>query len=49
LLDRLPETELPKADIDFPPLAGPARTEDYGVLRPAPDFPVADDSQQRIA
>ena len=40
LLDRLPDTELPTPDIDWPALANAPRREEYGVLRPLPDYPV---------
>jgi polyphosphate kinase 2 len=40
LLDRVPDTELPLADIPWPPLREPARKEHYGVLRPIPLYPV---------
>lgn len=34
LLDRLPELEVPEADLDFPPLKGKPRKERFGVLKP---------------
>jgi polyphosphate kinase 2 len=40
LLDKVPDTELPLADIDWPPLDGPPSTEHYGVLRPIPSYPL---------
>jgi len=38
LLDRVPDTELPLAEIPWPPLAHPPAKERYGVLRPIPDY-----------
>jgi polyphosphate kinase 2 len=38
LLDRVPDTELPLADITWPPLKGPPSKERYGVLQPIPDY-----------
>jgi polyphosphate kinase 2 len=40
LLDRVPDTELPLADISWPSLPHPPREERYGVLPPIPDFPL---------
>ena len=40
LLDRVPDTELPLAEISWPPLAARAGKERYGVLQPLPPFPV---------
>jgi len=40
LLDRVPDTELPLADIPWPPLAKPASKEHYGVLQPISNYPV---------
>ena len=40
LLDRLPETELPNQDIDWPPLPTPPLEESYSVIRPIPNFPL---------
>ena len=40
LLDRVPDTELPLADIPWPPLGHPPRKEHYGVLQPIPLYPV---------
>ena len=40
LLDRLPDTSLPLAEIDWPPLGHPPLKESYGVLGPIPSFPV---------
>ena len=39
LLDRVPDTELPMAEIPWPTLSGPPSTERYGVLRPIADYP----------
>jgi polyphosphate kinase 2 len=36
LLDRVPDTELPLADIDWPPLSHEPLKERYGVLQPIP-------------
>jgi polyphosphate kinase len=40
LLDRVPDTELPLADIPWPKLAHPPRKEHFGVLKPIENFPV---------
>jgi len=40
LLDRVPDTELPLADIPWPTLAKPASKEHYGVLQPISNYPV---------
>ena len=40
LLDRVPDTELPLADIPWPPLKDEPSKEHYGVLRPIPSYPV---------
>ena len=40
LLDRVPDTELPLADIDWPPLGDEALQERYGVLQPIPNYAV---------
>jgi polyphosphate kinase len=37
-LDRMPDTELPLADIPWPALAHAPLKEEYGVLRPIPDY-----------
>jgi polyphosphate kinase 2 len=44
LLDRVPDTELPLADIPWPPLEREPSKEHYGVLKPIPSYPV--DMQQ---
>jgi polyphosphate kinase 2 len=41
LLDRVPDTELPLADIAWPPLGHEPLEEHYGVLEPLPNYPVA--------
>jgi polyphosphate kinase 2 (PPK2 family) len=38
LLDRVPDTELPLADIPWPPLTHKALAERYGVLQPIPKY-----------
>jgi polyphosphate kinase 2 (PPK2 family) len=38
LLDRVPDTELPLADIPWPPLDHEPLTERYGVLQPIPKY-----------
>jgi polyphosphate kinase 2 (PPK2 family) len=40
LLDRLPETELPSADIDWPPLSGEPARERFTVLHPVQSYPL---------
>jgi polyphosphate kinase len=40
LLDRLPDTELPLAEIPWPPLRHDPLNEHYGVLKPLPNYPV---------
>jgi polyphosphate kinase 2 (PPK2 family) len=40
LLDRVPDTELPLAEIRWPPLGHEPREEHYGVLRPISNYPV---------
>ena len=42
LLDRVPDTELPLADIPWPPLDHKPLKERFGVLRPIPSYPVVD-------
>jgi polyphosphate kinase 2 (PPK2 family) len=42
LLDRVPDTELPLADMDWPPLEHEPLKERYGVLHPIPAYPVAE-------
>jgi polyphosphate kinase 2 len=42
LLDRVPDTELPLAEIPWPPLGHEPRKERYGVLRPIANYPVDD-------
>jgi polyphosphate kinase 2 len=43
LLDRLPDTELPMAEIPWPTLRGDPLKERYGVLQPIPKFEVPAD------
>ena len=43
LLDRVPDTELPLADIPWPPLEHEPRKERYGVLHPIPPYRAPDD------
>jgi polyphosphate kinase 2 len=40
LLDKVPDTELPLADIPWPPLDHEPSAEHYGVLRPIPNYPL---------
>ena len=40
LLDRLPDTELPLAEVPWPPLSNEPLRERYGVLQPLPNYPV---------
>jgi polyphosphate kinase 2 len=40
LLDRVPDTELPLADIAWPPLGRKPAKEHYGVLQPIASYPV---------
>jgi len=40
LLDRVPDTELPLAEIPWPKLAHPPLEERYGVLKPIPVYPI---------
>jgi hypothetical protein len=40
LLDRVPDTELPLAEIPWPPLEHAPLTERYNVLRPIANYPV---------
>jgi len=40
LLDRMPDTELPMAEIPWEPLAGPPAKERYGALQPIPNIPI---------
>ena len=40
LLDRVPDTELPLAEIPWPKLGHPPLEERYGVLKPIPIYPV---------
>jgi hypothetical protein len=53
LLDRVPDTELPLAEIPWPPLDHEPLKERYGVLQPIPNYPVpraeksSDDEQRK--
>jgi polyphosphate kinase 2 len=38
LLDRLPDTKVPEAKVEFPPLAGKPSKERYGMLKPIANF-----------
>ncbi len=40
LLDRLPDTQLPVPEIEWPPLSHDPLREQYGVLKPIPTMPV---------
>ena len=40
LLDRLPDTKIKGAKIDWKPLGRPPHKEKFGVLKPIPDFPI---------
>jgi hypothetical protein len=40
LLDRVPDTELPLAEIAWPPLGHEPLKERFGVLKPIPNYPV---------
>jgi polyphosphate kinase 2 len=40
LLDRVPDTELPLAEIPWPPLGSAALKERYGVLKPLEPYPI---------
>lgn len=42
LLDRLPDTHVPPAALEFPPLQGKAARERYGVLKPIPNWSAQD-------
>jgi polyphosphate kinase 2 len=43
LLDRMPDTDLPLADIPWPPLKHKPHKEHYSVLKPIPMFQIPDD------
>jgi len=47
LLDRVPDTELPLAEIPWPPLSHPPRREHFGVLEPIPSYPVPDGKKHK--
>jgi len=42
LLDRLPDTRVPDEDIEWPELDHAPLEEDFGLLRPIPDYKVKD-------
>ena len=46
-LDRVPDTELPLAEIDWPPLDDEPSKERYGVLEPITPFRLPDEIEQR--
>jgi polyphosphate kinase 2 len=47
LLDRVPDTELPLAQIPWPELGHPPLKERYGVLEPIAPYPVSDDHKHK--
>jgi polyphosphate kinase 2 len=47
LLDRVPDTELPMADIPWPPLEHAPLKERYGVLQPISAYPIPEGTQGR--
>ncbi|HEY4071250.1 MAG TPA: polyphosphate kinase 2 [Sphingomicrobium sp.] len=47
LLDRVPDTELPLADISWPPLDNPPSKERYGVLQPIPEYAINEHHKHR--
>jgi polyphosphate kinase 2 len=49
LLDRVPDTELPLAEIPWPPLGHEPLRERYGVLQPIPAYPVLQASEANEA
>jgi polyphosphate kinase 2 len=46
LLDRVPDTELPLADIPWPPLDNEPSKERYGVLKPIPNYKLTPDRKK---
>jgi polyphosphate kinase 2 len=46
LLDRVPDTELPLAEIPWPELGHEPMKERFGVLQPIPDYPVDEPGQR---
>jgi polyphosphate kinase 2 len=46
-LNRVPDTELPLADIPWPPLPHSPREEHYGVLRPIASFEIAEKEKDK--
>ena len=47
LLDRVPDTELPLAEIPWPPLAKKPSKEHFGVLQPIANYPVGKHHQHK--
>ena len=47
LLDRVPDTDLPLAEIPWPPLGHKPLKERYGVLEPIPDYNTSERHDQR--
>jgi polyphosphate kinase 2 len=47
LLDRVPDTDLPLANIPWPPLGHPPLKERYGVLQPLPPYPVPEQTERK--
>jgi hypothetical protein len=48
LLDRVPDTELPLADIAWPPLDAPPAKERYGVLHPIATYRIHGHGHQHL-
>jgi hypothetical protein len=46
-LDRVPDTQLPYPEMNWPPLDHPPSEERYGVLQPLAPFRLPDDIEQR--
>lgn len=46
-LDRVPDTELPLAEVDWPPLSHEPSKERYGVIQPITPFRLPDEIEQR--
>jgi polyphosphate kinase 2 (PPK2 family) len=40
-LDRIPDTDLPVKEMEWPPLSGEPLRERYGVIQPVPAYPIA--------
>jgi polyphosphate kinase len=49
LLDRMPDTELPMAEIPWPPLTRKPLEERFGVLEPIPNYAVPKDKLRPAA